>query len=152
MIGREAGSLDVDKWFVGNTSFDSGEATLVVFWEIWCPHCKREMPELVKMWCEELLLGPAVGSVFVKMLPVAVSGGPRILSSDWPVGSGTKLVLNKTLEMGAVLVSKDFIQKNMCEYPPSLWDTISPDAKDVVLTWYNAMVALGFNPFLDRVR
>jgi hypothetical protein len=72
-------------------------------------------PELVKMWCEELLLGPAVGSVFVKMLPVAVSGGPRILSSDWPVGSGMKLVLNKTLEMGAVLVSKEFIQKNMCE-------------------------------------
>ena len=72
-------------------------------------------PELVKMWCEELLLGPAVGSVFVKMLPVAVSGGPRILSSDWPVGSGMKLVLNKSLEMGAVLVSKEFIQKNTCE-------------------------------------
>jgi len=72
-------------------------------------------PELVKMWCEELLLGSAVGSVFVKMLPVAVSGGPRILSSDWPVGSGMKLVLAKTLEMGAVVVSKEFIQKNMCE-------------------------------------
>ncbi len=46
VIGREAGSLEVDKWFVGNTNFDSGEATLVVFWEIWCPHCRREVPKL----------------------------------------------------------------------------------------------------------
>ena len=25
------------------------------------------------------------------------------------------------------------------------------DAKDVVLTWYNALTALGYNPFLDRL-
>lgn len=46
VIGKEAGSLNVEKWFVGNTSFDSGEATLVVFWELWCPHCRREVPKL----------------------------------------------------------------------------------------------------------
>jgi thiol-disulfide isomerase/thioredoxin len=50
VIGREAGSLDVEKWFVGSTDFNSGEATLVVFWEIWCPHCRREVPNLQKTY------------------------------------------------------------------------------------------------------
>ena len=25
------------------------------------------------------------------------------------------------------------------------------DAKDIMLTWYNALSALGYNPFLDRL-
>jgi len=33
------------EWFQGKTELGSG-TTLVVFWEIWCPHCKREVPNL----------------------------------------------------------------------------------------------------------
>jgi thiol-disulfide isomerase/thioredoxin len=51
VFGRElpAGvDSNVEKWFIGSAK--DGElsegATLVVFWEVWCPHCKREVPEL----------------------------------------------------------------------------------------------------------
>lgn len=46
IIGRDAGSLDAEKWFVGQTDLNQGEATLVVFWEVWCPHCQREVPDM----------------------------------------------------------------------------------------------------------
>ena len=47
VFGKDAGSLNVEKWYGANeTTFDDGEATLVVFWEVWCPHCKREAPKV----------------------------------------------------------------------------------------------------------
>lgn len=46
VIGIDAGDLSVDKWFQGNTTMDQGKATLLVFWEVWCPHCRREVPAL----------------------------------------------------------------------------------------------------------
>ncbi|MCB9679214.1 MAG: TlpA family protein disulfide reductase [Alphaproteobacteria bacterium] len=46
VIGKDAGSLEVEKWFQGNASLADGEATLLVFWEVWCPHCKREVPKI----------------------------------------------------------------------------------------------------------
>ena len=46
VIGREAGQLDVSKWYAGKAAMDDGQATLLVFWEKWCPHCKREVPIL----------------------------------------------------------------------------------------------------------
>ena len=33
------------EWLQGTSDISSG-TTLVVFWELWCPHCKREVPEL----------------------------------------------------------------------------------------------------------
>lgn len=47
LLGTPAPALEVDKWFQGKASFD--KPTLVVFWEVWCPHCKREMPELAQL-------------------------------------------------------------------------------------------------------
>jgi thiol-disulfide isomerase/thioredoxin len=46
VIGKDAGELAVEKWFQGEASLANGEATLLVFWEVWCPHCKREVPKM----------------------------------------------------------------------------------------------------------
>jgi len=49
VVGKAApASVNVEKWFVGEgTSLDLNQGTtLVVFFEEWCPHCKREMPKL----------------------------------------------------------------------------------------------------------
>lgn len=46
IIGKAAQPLGIEKWHQGNTDIDSGKATLLVFWEVWCPHCKREVPKL----------------------------------------------------------------------------------------------------------
>ena len=47
VVGKDAASLDVDKWYQGSAAdVEGGKATLYVFWEVWCPHCKREVPKL----------------------------------------------------------------------------------------------------------
>ncbi len=40
-------SKNIEKYYQGegNVNLSSG-TTLVVFWEVWCPHCRREVPEL----------------------------------------------------------------------------------------------------------
>jgi len=38
-------SDNIDTWFQGSANLTEG-TVLVVFWEEWCPHCKRELPEL----------------------------------------------------------------------------------------------------------
>jgi thiol-disulfide isomerase/thioredoxin len=50
VVGAKAGALEVEKWFQGNqASLDSG-VTLLIFWEVWCPHCKREVPKLASTY------------------------------------------------------------------------------------------------------
>ena len=53
VFGKDAPpSLSVDEWFIGDASaanFSKG-TTLLVFWEVWCPHCKREVPNLQKTY------------------------------------------------------------------------------------------------------
>jgi peroxiredoxin len=46
VVGVEAGSFEVEKWYQGETTMADGKATLLVFWEVWCPHCKREVPKM----------------------------------------------------------------------------------------------------------
>lgn len=47
LIGADAPGFDAQKWFTGKpTTLTEGKATLVVFWEVWCPHCRREVPRL----------------------------------------------------------------------------------------------------------
>jgi cytochrome c biogenesis protein CcmG, thiol:disulfide interchange protein DsbE len=47
VVGKDAADLEVEKWFQGEgTSMADKPATLLVFWEEWCPHCKREVPKI----------------------------------------------------------------------------------------------------------
>ena len=46
VVGKDISDLKVEEWYVGKASLGEGKATLVVFWEVWCPHCKREVPKL----------------------------------------------------------------------------------------------------------
>lgn len=46
VVGSDAGDLAVDKWFAGQAAMGDGKATLLVFFEEWCPHCQREVPKM----------------------------------------------------------------------------------------------------------
>jgi len=45
VIGKPVASLDVEKWYQGDMAALEG-TTLLIFWEVWCPHCKREVPKM----------------------------------------------------------------------------------------------------------
>ena len=45
IVGKNA-SLAVTEWVQGEDTLEAHEATLLVFFEEWCPHCKREVPKL----------------------------------------------------------------------------------------------------------
>ena len=52
VVGKDApASLEVDKWLANQANLDlaSDSPTLLVFWEEWCPHCKREVPKMQKI-------------------------------------------------------------------------------------------------------
>ena len=44
VIGKPApATLEVEEWLQGQgeVSLANGKPTLLVFWEVWCPHCKE---------------------------------------------------------------------------------------------------------------
>ena len=51
VVGKPEAPMATEKWFQG-TEADArgGKATLYVFWEVWCPHCKREVPKLAETY------------------------------------------------------------------------------------------------------
>ena len=52
VVGKEApASLEVEKWLgpKADINMASDNPTLLVFWEEWCPHCKREVPKMQKI-------------------------------------------------------------------------------------------------------
>lgn len=49
-VGAEAGKLEVESWLQGNTGMDGGRATVLVFWELWCPHCRSELPRVERLY------------------------------------------------------------------------------------------------------
>lgn len=52
IIGSDAGALDVERWVQGEHTLDADKLTVLVFFEQWCPHCQREMPNLQKTWAK----------------------------------------------------------------------------------------------------
>lgn len=49
VIGKDApSSYQIEKWFQGenNIALDGKGTELLVFWEVWCPHCQREVPQM----------------------------------------------------------------------------------------------------------
>ncbi|MFZ5482252.1 MAG: TlpA family protein disulfide reductase [Myxococcota bacterium] len=48
LVGTDAAPIEVEKWFQGKGDYSGDKATLLVFWEVWCPHCKKEMPKLAE--------------------------------------------------------------------------------------------------------
>jgi thiol-disulfide isomerase/thioredoxin len=53
VIGKAApATMEVEKWYTSESKIDfaSDKPTLLVFWEIWCPHCRREVPKLQATW------------------------------------------------------------------------------------------------------
>lgn len=54
VIGKDCPSdWGIEKWFQGQDAVDlASGTTVVVFWESWCPHCRREVPKLQAMYDE----------------------------------------------------------------------------------------------------
>lgn len=52
VLGQPASELVVDHWIGSEATLESqrGKLVLVVFWNEWCPHCKRELPKLQATW------------------------------------------------------------------------------------------------------
>jgi len=53
VVGKDRPSdWGIEKWFQGEEAVDlTGDGTMViVFWETWCPHCRREVPKLQQMY------------------------------------------------------------------------------------------------------
>lgn len=54
VVGKTIGTDwagNVEKWYQGEGKIDlSTGTTMVVFWEVWCPHCRNHMPEMVKTY------------------------------------------------------------------------------------------------------
>lgn len=44
----------IEKWLQGEKEIDlkSGKPTLIVFWELWCPHCRREVPRIQELFAQ----------------------------------------------------------------------------------------------------
>ncbi len=53
VVGKSApGKWGIDYWYQGENDIDldASGPTVLVFWETWCPHCRREVPKLQKLY------------------------------------------------------------------------------------------------------
>lgn len=53
VFGKPApANLGIETWFQGEGDVDLSGAkpTLIVFWEVWCPHCRREVPKIEALY------------------------------------------------------------------------------------------------------
>lgn len=53
VVGKPMPELGAEDWFQGGPSdLSGGTLTLLLFWEAWCPHCKREAPHLQEAYAQ----------------------------------------------------------------------------------------------------
>ena len=47
-VGKPAPELVIDHWLTGETTLQAlrGQPVLLVFWNEWCPHCRRALPDV----------------------------------------------------------------------------------------------------------
>ena len=53
VIGKDVPTeWGIDEWWQGESQVDltGDKTTLLVFWEVWCPHCKREVPKMQALY------------------------------------------------------------------------------------------------------
>jgi len=53
VIGKDAPpEWGIEKWYQGESDVNlaGDKATLLVFWEVWCPHCQREVPKMQELY------------------------------------------------------------------------------------------------------
>ncbi len=48
VVGKSAPPVSPTKWLQGSLAYADAPATLVVYFEVWCPHCKREVPQMAE--------------------------------------------------------------------------------------------------------
>ncbi|HMV69647.1 MAG TPA: TlpA disulfide reductase family protein, partial [Myxococcota bacterium] len=46
LIGSVVPAIDGVRWLQGEADLDDARVTLLVFWEVWCPHCQHYVPGL----------------------------------------------------------------------------------------------------------
>jgi thiol-disulfide isomerase/thioredoxin len=52
VVGKAVpGDWFIEKWYQGESDvdLDGGRATVLIFWESWCPHCRTEVPKIQKL-------------------------------------------------------------------------------------------------------
>jgi thiol-disulfide isomerase/thioredoxin len=88
VIGKSAPTdWGIDQWYQGESDVDlaSDKTTLVVFWEVWCPHCKREVPKLQKIYAD--LKGEGLQVVgLTKLTRSSTEEGVKAFVSEQSVG------------------------------------------------------------------
>ena len=53
LLGKDAPELYIEEWLgddLGSMADLKGKPVLLVFWATWCPHCRREMPDVEALW------------------------------------------------------------------------------------------------------
>ncbi len=48
VVGKPAPPVSPAKWLQGSLAYADAPATLLVYFEVWCPHCKRELPQMAE--------------------------------------------------------------------------------------------------------